>query len=282
MRRAVRLMGRLLPLVGGHETFPHPVPCINQSRFAGQAIRAGSVSAVRLLRAPMRPVRNRGHAEASANRAVDSLGRFRAPGRGGPRDERRRRRLHPHRRDGRAFRPQHHDRPGRGQGAAAALRPAVRRPSDDLAGRPLRARTSPTPAPTSSPSIPRPGPHLHRTIQLIKSLGKKAGVSLNPATPAEALDHVLDDVDLVLVMSVNPGLRRAVVHPQPARQDQGAAQADRRARAGRSTSRSTAASMSKRRARPIAAGADVLVAGTASFTGGPAAYAGNIRRLRGG
>src|SRR5688572_20855829 len=52
---------------------------------------------------------------------------------------------------------------------------------------------------------PEAGPHLHRTIQLIKSLGKKAGVSLNPATPAEALDHVLDDIDLVLVMSVNPG-----------------------------------------------------------------------------
>src|SRR6185437_1467515 len=52
---------------------------------------------------------------------------------------------------------------------------------------------------------PEAGPHLHRTIQLIKSLGKKAGVSLNPATPIEAVDHVLGDVDLILVMSVNPG-----------------------------------------------------------------------------
>ena len=52
---------------------------------------------------------------------------------------------------------------------------------------------------------PEAGPHLHRTIQLIKALGKRAGVSLNPATPAEALDYVLDDIDLVLVMSVNPG-----------------------------------------------------------------------------
>src|SRR5947208_5554625 len=52
---------------------------------------------------------------------------------------------------------------------------------------------------------PEAGPHLHRTVQRIKDLGKKAGVSLNPATPAKALDYVLDDIDLVLVMSVNPG-----------------------------------------------------------------------------
>src|SRR5262249_42761771 len=55
------------------------------------------------------------------------------------------------------------------------------------------------------PVHPEAGPHLHRTIQLIKSLGKKAGVSLNPATPTESVDHILGDVDLVLVMSVNPG-----------------------------------------------------------------------------
>ena len=52
---------------------------------------------------------------------------------------------------------------------------------------------------------PEAGPHLHRTIQRIKALGKKAGVSLNPATPAKMLDYVLDEIDLVLVMSVNPG-----------------------------------------------------------------------------
>src|SRR5215475_2536332 len=52
---------------------------------------------------------------------------------------------------------------------------------------------------------PEAGPHLHRTVQLIKSLGKKAGVSLNPATPPCALAHVLGDIDLILVMSVNPG-----------------------------------------------------------------------------
>src|SRR6185503_17832552 len=52
---------------------------------------------------------------------------------------------------------------------------------------------------------PEAGPHLDRTIQHIKSLGKKAGVSLNPATPVDVLDYVLDQLDLVLVMSVNPG-----------------------------------------------------------------------------
>src|SRR5947199_6287239 len=52
---------------------------------------------------------------------------------------------------------------------------------------------------------PEAGPHLHRTVQRIKALGKKAGVSLNPATPAKALDYVIEDIDLVLVMSVNPG-----------------------------------------------------------------------------
>src|SRR3954451_20790526 len=52
---------------------------------------------------------------------------------------------------------------------------------------------------------PEAGPHLHRTVQRVKALGKKAGVSLNPATPAKALDYVLEDIDLVLVMSVNPG-----------------------------------------------------------------------------
>src|SRR3569833_771231 len=52
---------------------------------------------------------------------------------------------------------------------------------------------------------PEAGPHLHRTVQRVKALGKKAGVSLNPATPAKALDYDLEDIDLVLVMSVNPG-----------------------------------------------------------------------------
>ncbi len=57
------------------------------------------------------------------------------------------------------------------------------------------------------------GPHLHRSIQLIKSLGKKAGVALNPATPADAIEHLLDEVDLVLVMSVYPGYGGQVFFP---------------------------------------------------------------------
>src|SRR3546814_5770866 len=52
---------------------------------------------------------------------------------------------------------------------------------------------------------PEAGPHIHRTVQHIKSLGKQAGVSLNPATPAKMLDYLIDDIDLVLIMSVNPG-----------------------------------------------------------------------------
>jgi ribulose-phosphate 3-epimerase len=79
---------------------------------------------------------------------------------------------------------------------------------------------------------PEAGPHLHRTLQAIKALGKRAGVSLNPATPAKMLDYVLEELDLVLVMSVNPGFRRAELHRQPAAQDRGDPQADRQERQG--------------------------------------------------
>jgi ribulose-phosphate 3-epimerase len=128
---------------------------------------------------------------------------------------------------------------------------------------------------------PEAGPHLHRTIQLIKSLGKKAGVSLNPATPAEALDHVLDDIDLVLVMSVNPGFGgQSFIRSQL---DKISALRKRIDAAGRPIHLEVDGGINVETARDaVAAGADVLVAGTASFTGGPAAYAGNIRRLRGG
>jgi ribulose-phosphate 3-epimerase len=128
---------------------------------------------------------------------------------------------------------------------------------------------------------PEAGPHLHRTIQLIKSLGKKAGVSLNPATPAEALDHVLDDIDLVLVMSVNPGFGgQSFIRSQLAKIS---ALRKRIDAAGRPIDLEVDGGINVETARDaVAAGADVLVAGTASFTGGPTAYAGNIRRLRGG
>jgi len=128
---------------------------------------------------------------------------------------------------------------------------------------------------------PEAGPHLHRTLQLVKSHGKKAGVSLNPATPASAIEHVIDLVDLVLVMTVNPGFGG---------QNFIAAELDKiralRARIDavpRVIDLEVDGGITEETARQaVAAGADVLVAGTASFKGGPAAYAENIRRLRGG
>jgi ribulose-phosphate 3-epimerase len=128
---------------------------------------------------------------------------------------------------------------------------------------------------------PEAGPHLHRTIQLIKSLGKKAGVSLNPATPVEAVDHVLGDVDLILVMSVNPGFGgQSFIRSQLAKIK---ALRDRIDASGRAIDLEVDGGINVETAREaVAAGADVLVAGTASFSGGPAAYAANLRRIRGG
>jgi len=126
---------------------------------------------------------------------------------------------------------------------------------------------------------PQAGPHLHRTIQLIKSLGKKAGVALNPATPVDALDYVWGDIDLVLVMSVNPGFGgQAFLDSQL---DKIARLRRRIDESGRMIDLEVDGGINHETARRATdAGADVLVAGTASFTGGPAAYAENIRRLR--
>ncbi len=127
---------------------------------------------------------------------------------------------------------------------------------------------------------PEAGPHLHRSIQIIKSLGKKAGVSLNPATPVEAVEPVLGDVDLVLVMSVNPGFGGQSFIP--AALDKIRALRARIDAAGRTIDLEVDGGINFDTARQaIAAGADVLVAGTATFEGGAAAYADNIRRLRG-
>ena len=130
---------------------------------------------------------------------------------------------------------------------------------------------------------PEAGPHLHRTIQLIKSHGKKAGVSLNPATPAAAAEAVLDDIDLVLVMTVNPGfggqtfIGSAMDKVRHLRQ-----RIDKATKGnGRSIDLEVDGGINAETAAIAAqAGADVLVAGTATFAGGPGAYAGNIRRLR--
>jgi ribulose-phosphate 3-epimerase len=123
-------------------------------------------------------------------------------------------------------------------------------------------------------------PHVHRTIQLIKSLGKKAGVSLNPSTPVSAVDYLLDDLDLVLVMSVNPGFGgQSFIESQL---DKVAELRRRIDDSGRAIDLEIDGGINFDTApRAIAAGADVLVAGTATFTGGPDAYEANIRRLRG-
>jgi ribulose-phosphate 3-epimerase len=131
---------------------------------------------------------------------------------------------------------------------------------------------------------PEAGPHPHRTVQLIKSLGKKAGISLNPATPLDVLDYLLPDLDLVLVMSVNPGFGGQAFIPSALEK---IAEIRRRidkvsaAQGGRVIDLEVDGGINADTARQaVAAGADVLVAGTATFKGGPASYAGNIAGLR--
>ena len=127
---------------------------------------------------------------------------------------------------------------------------------------------------------PESGPHLHRTVQLIKSLGKKAGVALNPATGPEAIEYLLDEIDLVLVMGVNPGFggQRFIPAVLPKIRDLRA----RIDAGGRAIDLEVDGGVNDETApRIVAAGADVLVAGSATFQGGPGAYAANIRRLRG-
>jgi ribulose-phosphate 3-epimerase len=127
---------------------------------------------------------------------------------------------------------------------------------------------------------PEAGPHLHRTIQRIKALGKRAGVSLNPATPAKMLDYVLDDIDLVLVMSVNPGFGGQSFLSGQLRKIE--AIRKRIDASGKAIDLEVDGGIDAETARrAIAAGADVLVAGTASFRGGAARYAANIAGLRG-
>ena len=127
---------------------------------------------------------------------------------------------------------------------------------------------------------PEAGPHLHRTIQRIKGLGKKAGVSLNPATPAKALDYVLEEVDLVLVMSVNPGFGGQKFIGSQLRKVE--AIANRIAKENLDAQLEVDGGIDPETARQaVGAGATVLVAGTAAFRGGPSAYAANIKALRG-
>lgn len=130
---------------------------------------------------------------------------------------------------------------------------------------------------------PESGPHLHRTLQTIRGFGKRAGVVLNPATPVDEIDHVMDMVDLILVMTVNPGfggqkfLTGQLEKIKTLRQsiDQhvagGGSAIDLEVDGGVDTDTIPLAA---------AAGADAFVAGTATFRGGPDAYAGNISALR--
>lgn len=120
------------------------------------------------------------------------------------------------------------------------------------------------------------GPHLHRTLQLVRSLGKKAGVSLNPSTPPEAIEYVLDDVDLVLVMSVNPGFGGQRFIPSSVKK----VRRVRELLAGRDVHVQVDGGVNPETAAAVfEAGADVLVAGSAVFRGG--AYAANIAAIRG-
>ncbi len=127
---------------------------------------------------------------------------------------------------------------------------------------------------------PEAGPHLHRTVQRIRALGKKAGVSLNPATPAKMLDYVLEDIDLVLVMSVNPGFGgQKFIAAQLTKIE---AVARRVAKQGLDVQIEVDGGIDPETARQaVSAGANVLVAGTAAFRGGASQYAANLAALRG-
>jgi len=125
------------------------------------------------------------------------------------------------------------------------------------------------------------GPHLHRMIQRVKALGKRVGVSLNPATPAKMLDYVIDEIDLVLVMSVNPGFGgQKFIASQLRKIEAIATQASKKGleldlEVDGGIDASNVVSI-------VSAGANVIVAGTAAFRGGPESYAANIAGLRTG
>ncbi len=127
---------------------------------------------------------------------------------------------------------------------------------------------------------PEAGPHAHRTVQAIKALGKLAGISLNPATPAKMLDYLIDEIDLVLVMSVNPGFGgQSFITSQLKKIEAVRKMIDK---TGRDIRLEVDGGVDLKTARAcIDAGADVLVAGTATFTGGPERYAANIAALKG-
>ena len=127
---------------------------------------------------------------------------------------------------------------------------------------------------------PEAGPHTHRTLQTIRSLGKKAGVVINPGTPESVLEYLIDMVDLVLVMSVNPGFGgQSFIDSQLRKIEAIRTMIDA---TGRDIFLEVDGGVDVNTApRCIAAGADALVAGSATFKGGPDRYAANIAALKG-
>jgi len=127
---------------------------------------------------------------------------------------------------------------------------------------------------------PEAGPHIYRTLQLIRSLGKKPGVALNPGTPVDMLDNVMDLVDLILIMTVNPGFGGQKFIIGQLKKIEAAA--NRIAKTGREIALEVDGGIDPATAKQvIAAGANVLVSGTAVFRGGAQNYASNIAALRG-
>ncbi len=127
---------------------------------------------------------------------------------------------------------------------------------------------------------PEAGSHSHRTVQAIKALGMKPGIALNPATPAKMLDYLIDDIDLVLVMSVNPGFGgQSFISSQLRKIEAVRKMIDK---SGRAIHLEVDGGVDAVTAPQfVSAGADVLVAGSATFKGGPACYASNIAALKG-
>lgn len=126
---------------------------------------------------------------------------------------------------------------------------------------------------------PEAGPHFHRTVGAIRAAGVKAGAALNPSTPADTLDYVLDGLDLVLVMSVNPGFGgQSFIDDQLRKIDALRKTIDGR---GLDTLIEVDGGVNPQTAKAcLAAGANALVAGSAVFRGGPGAYRDNIAALR--
>ncbi len=126
---------------------------------------------------------------------------------------------------------------------------------------------------------PEAGPHYHRSLQSIKVMGKKAGIALNPATPLSVLDNIMDLVDLILIMTVNPGFGGQAFIPLMDKISQARQMIEA---TGRDIDLQVDGGVNPETApKVIGAGANVLVAGSATFKGGPDKYASNIKAIRG-